>query len=204
MAKMCKRQHASSMLPGGRKKDGSCKECEALNRATPEYKEIKRAYDATPEAKAAARMRRATSESKAWRRTYEATPERKAVHRAHNAAHPEHQMLTSARKRTKERGLPLPTITLKWIVEQLRTATHCPMPMCGGVKLERGKGKPQSNSPTLDQRDVGITYTPENTALVCFGCNSRKCDLSPAHLRWLADYASANSWTALDSEMRAV
>jgi hypothetical protein len=200
VAKVCKRGHEYAAQPGGRyvKANGKpkgCKECRNVREATPGYIAAKKARTA--------KWRAANTEYvKAYDKARGATPERIAAKKVYGAEHPVMRLLSNARARAKKRGLPPPTITLQWIAEQLRTVTHCPLSRCGRVRMIPNKGKSRDNSPSLDQRDVRITYTPENTALICQGCNLRKGDMLASYLRELADYAEENSWLGIPSEMK--
>ncbi len=85
MPKLCKRGHASSVLPGGRYTRGGCKECSRLRGATPEVKAKNAAYYATPEGRAAAAARGSTPEAKAKVAARNATPEGRAAAAARDA-----------------------------------------------------------------------------------------------------------------------
>lgn len=121
MPKMCKRQHASSVLPGGRYKDERCKDCVRERNATHKAKaqriECTKKWRATPNGKTRRKEHdktwRATPEVKAWRKEYgrmwRATPEGKAWQKKRDAkrrATPEGKAASqefSARRRARKR-----------------------------------------------------------------------------------------------------
>lgn len=164
MAKICKRGHVSSTLPGGRNKRRNCIECKKL---------VDAAYIPDIEAR--------RNSSRKWKARMKA--ERPIELLAQRLYH-------SARERARERGLPVPTITLTWTVEKLRVVTHCLLTLCGHTRLTPNISVPQANSPSLDRRDTRLGYTPENTALICYGCNRKKSDLSIMQLHELLLYAT--------------
>lgn len=71
----------------------------------------------------------------------------------------------SARKRTKKTGLPL-TITKEWIIERLERGVSelTGMPF---VLEPHDWYYTHPAAPSLDQKEAGKGYTPENTMLTC-------------------------------------
>lgn len=107
-------------------------------------------------------------------------------------------LFDSARSRAKRRGFCC-TISARWVAEQLRVFTHCPIVTCGR-EFKRGGIQNRSAAPSLDRRNPLYGYTETNTQLICWRCNSNKSDSTAEHLRALADSACANDWLAIPSE----
>ena len=82
------------------------------------------------------------------------------------AADPRRLLLTKAKVRAKEYGLPI-TIVLNDIV----IPTHCPVL---GIKLEPGVGTPHGASPTIDRFKPELGYIPGNITVVSARANTLK------------------------------
>lgn len=99
------------------------------------------------------------------------------------------RMLTAARSRSRERGMPAPTIDNEWVFQRLSRGV-CEM---SGVRLSMaGLGGPYA--PSLDRRDSQQPYTPENTRITCWALNSAFCDwgaeaFAPIAEAWLRQRA---------------
>ena len=90
-------------------------------------------------------------------------------------------MLWDSRKRAKKRGVEH-TISIEFLYS-LYTDT-CPI---SGVSLlwERGHGKPQENSPSLDRIDSTKGYTEDNVWLISYRMNRIKNDSTIEELRMI-------------------
>ena len=85
-----------------------------------------------------------------------------------------------------------PDITQTYLAELFRTTTHC---QCCGTELSlvyepRESRHLRSNpkSPSIDRVDNQIGYTRENIAVICWGCNYRKTDLTLADVEMIEAY----------------
>jgi hypothetical protein len=90
-------------------------------------------------------------------------------------------MLWDSRKRAKKRGMEH-TLTIEDLYS-LYTNT-CPI---NGVDLlwERGHGKPQENSPSLDRIDSTKGYTKDNVWLISYRMNRIKNDATIEELQMI-------------------
>ena len=90
-------------------------------------------------------------------------------------------MLWDSRKRAKKKGMKH-TLTIEELFS-LYTDT-CPV---SGVTLlwERGHGKPQENSPSLDRIDSTKGYTLDNVWLISYRMNRIKNDATIEELRMI-------------------
>jgi hypothetical protein len=90
-------------------------------------------------------------------------------------------MLWDSRKRSKKKGMEH-TLTIDDLYS-MYTDT-CPI---SGVALlwERGHGKPQENSPSLDRIDSTRGYTPDNTWLISYRMNRIKNDATIEELQMI-------------------
>jgi len=97
--------------------------------------------------------------------------------------------LANAKARAKRAGLPF-DLTEQDVLAlfDTRKCAYCEAPVV--THANRG-GQPKNNSAALDKIDPVLGYTRENTVLACHGCNSRKRDMLPNELRWLADRIEA-------------
>ena len=107
--------------------------------------------------------------NKRWR---EANPEkRKQNNKRWREANPAKAMLSSARRRSKQKGMPF-DITEDDLINIW--PTHCPVL---GIELQLSdRGKPQSNSFSLDRIDSDrkIGYIPTNIRIISFRANTLK------------------------------
>ena len=87
-----------------------------------------------------------------------------------------------ARKRAKERGMVC-TITSEWTQRLFDARPYCTY--CNRM-IRSASGNIAPDSATLDRVDTVRGYTPENTVLACFRCNTLKRDSTPEELEMLA------------------
>ena len=93
---------------------------------------------------------------------------------------PRPHILSTTKCRAKRKGIPF-SITLEDII----IPKYCPVL---GLKLERGKGKHQDNSPALDKIIPALGYVPGNVEIISNRANTLKRDATPKELKLLADY----------------
>lgn len=77
-------------------------------------------------------------------------------------------LIVLAKYRAKKKGIPF---NLK--KEDIYIPTHCPVL---GLKLERGVGKPQDNSPSVDRIKPELGYVVGNVCVISHRANSLKRD----------------------------
>lgn len=99
--------------------------------------------------------------------------------RKYRQAHPERRLLTTAKQRAKQLGLPF-AIT----EDDVKIPTHCPVL---GLKLVPG-GWPSDNSPSIDRIVPELGYVPGNVIVVSFRSNRLKSDATPEELQAIADF----------------
>lgn len=102
--------------------------------------------------------------------------------RAYRKRKPAQHMLTQARRRAKEKGLPF-TIDETHIV----IPAVCPIL---GIKMESnwGVARPTDNSPSLDRVDNAKGYTPDNIIVISNRANTLKRDGTLAEFRKLVEF----------------
>lgn len=90
-------------------------------------------------------------------------------------------MLWDSRKRAKKKGVEH-TISIEFLYSLY--ADTCPI---SGVSLlwERGHGKPQENSPSLDRIDSTKGYTEDNVWLISYRMNRIKNDSTIEELKMI-------------------
>jgi hypothetical protein len=93
---------------------------------------------------------------------------------AYYGANLELQMWRKAKNRAKAKNIPF-TLT----PNDINIPSTCPVL---GTKLERGRGKPGPNSPSLDRIVPARGYVPENVIVVSHRANVIKNDATPEEL----------------------
>ena len=93
---------------------------------------------------------------------------------------PRHKMLSHAKTRAKRYDLPL-DIT----VEDINIPEFCPVL---GIELQRGVGRPQDNSPSLDRIIPNLGYVVGNVEVISYRANTLKRDATPEELQKLYEY----------------
>lgn len=97
------------------------------------------------------------------------------------------RMITAAKARAKASDLPF-SISLEDIV----IPQHCPICLCE-MKMAEGVRGGAKDSPTLDRVICELGYTPENIAVICKNCNSKKGHATSQELRRIADWIDAQT-----------
>jgi 5-methylcytosine-specific restriction endonuclease McrA len=112
-----------------------------------------------------------------------------AFAKQYRARYPHRMALANAKARAKREGLPF-TLTENEVLTlfDTRKCVYCETPVV--THANRG-GAPKNNSAALDKIDPVLGYTRDNVVLACTGCNSRKRDMLPRELRWLAERIEA-------------
>lgn len=102
----------------------------------------------------------------------------------HNRDNPEKVLFESARVRARHKGVPF-TITLA----DIAIPSVCPLL---GIPLEKGEGKIQDASPSLDRVRSELGYTPDNVAVMSVLANRIKNSGTVEQHRRIADWM--DSW----------
>lgn len=163
--------------------------------ARPDVLEKKRRWVEENKERVRAGQRRYTREnprkvSEAGKR-YRDTPEYKESNRIWYKAYraiPKNRIKTlfnSAKQRAAKSGLDF-TISMDGILKH-GDPTHC---LCCGKKFDYSvrDGMRSYDSPSLDRKDNSRGYTPDNTFVICFGCNSLKSDAKVKDIENLLTY----------------
>lgn len=87
-------------------------------------------------------------------------------------------LLTKARNRAKEKGLPF-DLTMDVLLKEAARGT-CAFT---GIRIDWRRGPRRLSGPSLDRIDPKRGYTDTNTRLVCWGYNSLKGTASDAEVR---------------------
>lgn len=153
--KLCKYGHAA-----GRNAQGRCRECMRIRARKRYAKDLKK-----------------SREKERIRHRLKRGPSRRAYERKHYAANPQRYMLKNAVSRAKQCGLVC-TITEKDIL----IPKFCPLL---GLELERGVGKQQAASPSLDRVRPELGYAPGNVWVISHRANELKRDATLTELRTL-------------------
>ena len=90
------------------------------------------------------------------------------------------QILNSAKARAKKKNLPI-----NIGVEDIIVPEFCPVL---GVRLERGIGKAQWNSPSLDRINPKLGYVKGNIMIISHKANTIKQNASTEEIRLVLDY----------------
>lgn len=119
------------------------------------------------------------------RAAYAADPERqRAATRRWAKANPAQQMLSRARRRAKQKGLPF-DIELSDVV----IPATCPVLR---IPITVGLDKRDRGSPSLDRIIPALGYTKGNVQVISTRANAMKQDASPAELLAFADWIRRN------------
>lgn len=76
-------------------------------------------------------------------------------------------------------------IEFKLKYTDIKIPKRCPIL---GIVLEKGKGKVQSSSPSLDRIDITKGYTPKNSRVISYKANRMKCDMTKSQIKKLYKY----------------
>lgn len=93
---------------------------------------------------------------------------------------PEQYLWAKAKNRAKTSGLEFNIEVSDIVIPEF-----CPVL---GLKLEKGEGRQQDNSPTLDRIDSSKGYVKGNIEVISWRANSLKKDATPEELQKLATY----------------
>ena len=105
----------------------------------------------------------------------------------------EYSILTGARGRAKERGIPC-TITIGDIV----IPDLCPVL---GIPPNRNLSRLSDNSPTLDRIRPEEGYIPENIAIISWRANKVKCDATLEELEKITAYVRERNQKCLSKQL---
>jgi hypothetical protein len=104
----------------------------------------------------------------AWRR---ANKEHVAEYtRVYSRERPWMSLLSLAKRRSSERGLPY-GLSVDWAIS--RWTGRCEI---SGIELIVGSGRQHMRSPTIDRIDAKYGYTPDNCRFVCLALNAMRGD----------------------------
>lgn len=121
--------------------------------------------------------------NKRWREENPAT-QREAV-KDWRARNPEATMIFAARERAKKLGLSI-DIT----ASDITIPDRCPV---FGFPLERGSGRKQDNSPSLDRIDNTLGYVKGNVVVVSWLANRLKSNASLDQLKAIVSFYEAQA-----------
>lgn len=91
-------------------------------------------------------------------------------------------MLHSARKRSKEKGFPAPTLTAAWLYEKLRVGV-CEV---SGLPFATWSKETTAWIPSIDRVDSSLPYTQENCRVVLWALNAAFAEWGEDEFRLIA------------------
>lgn len=116
-------------------------------------------------------------------RKYSARPDARDKRREYDKGRRRHRLVSEARKRAKERGIPI-TIT----VEDVAIPEFCPV-----LGIPILFGGPRDNWPSLDRFDNSLGYVPTNIFVISNRANRLKSDAVLAEVEAIARYMRGDS-----------
>lgn len=94
----------------------------------------------------------------------------------------EYRMLSNAKHRARDRGLPFDLT-----VADIQIPATCPVL---DIPLIKGKGRPTANSPSLDRIDPTKGYIPGNVMVISYRANTIKQDATAEELERVTAYVA--------------
>ena len=103
-----------------------------------------------------------------------------ARRQARRLAHPERQLVESARRRAREMGLPFDLTA-----NDVKIPVLCP---ALGIPIRKGNRKLKDNSPSIDRLIPRLGYVKGNVVVVSWRANRIKCDATLDEMRRLLSF----------------